>query len=479
MKLTLIVPNYRLTNDAEHMYHAYAPYNLCVLAAMVEDICEVQIIDAYVNNMSNPDLESAIRKSSPDIAGITVLMDQMAQTGHEVAKIVKKISPNILTILGGVYATMNPLIAVEDDNLDYICVGEGEYVLRDLIKFFNKEVPTLPEKGLVYKENGKIINKGRSAFIEDLNAIPLPAYHLIDFDKYSNKVSRRNAVDSPRTFPYARLHTSRGCPLGCSFCQVGLISGKKFRYRNSEKVIVEIRLLKDRYGIKSFIVSESNFLFNRKRVEEILNAIIEQDLVMPWLSEDTGVMHMDKDLLKLMRKSGCEYVGCAIETGNDRIMNEIIQGKRFSKEHALEVVSFAKELGMYVAANFIIGFPTETWDEIRETLQFAELLNADYTRIFNLVPLKNTKLWELCEKEGCFREGYDHFNMTASWNSSSVRSNEYSSNDLTILRTFEWDRINFSVAEKRRKTANRLQMTDEDLHRMRKETRLNMYTSIK
>jgi len=479
MKLTLIVPNYRLANDAEHMYYAYAPYNLCVLAAMVEDICEVQIIDAYVNNMSNPDLESAIRKSSPDIAGITVLMDQMAQTGHEVAKIVKKISPNILTILGGVYATMNPLIAVEDDNLDYICVGEGEYVLRDLIKFFNKEVPTLPEKGLVYKENGKIINKGRSAFIEDLNAIPLPAYHLIDFDKYSNKVSRRNAVDSPRTFPYARLYTSRGCPFDCTFCQVGSISGKKFRYQNVEKVIVEIRLLKDRYGIKSFIVSDDNFFLNRKRVEEILNAIIEQDLVMPWLSEDTGVMHMDKDLLKLMRKSGCEYVGCAIETGNDRIMNEIIQGKRFSKEHALEVVSFAKELGMYVAANFIIGFPTETWDEIRETLQFAELLNADYTRIFNLVPLKNTKLWELCEKEGCFREGYDHFNMTASWNSSSVRSNEYSSNDLTILRTFEWDRINFSVAEKRRKTANRLQMTDEDLHRMRKETRLNMYTSIK
>ncbi|MBF0558798.1 MAG: B12-binding domain-containing radical SAM protein [Nitrospirae bacterium] len=479
MKLTLIVPNYRLAKDAEHMYYAYAPYNLCVLAARVEDICEVEIIDAYVDDMSRPDLEAAIRKSAPDVAGITVLMDQMAHSGHDVAGIVKKISPNILTILGGVYATMNPMTAVEDDNFDYICVGEGEYVLRDLIKFLKKEAPSLPEKGLVYKENGKIVDKGRSAFIEDLNAIPLPAYHLIDFDKYSKEVSRRNSVDCPRTFPYARLHTSRGCPFGCSFCQVGAISGKTFRYRSVEKVIEEIKLLKDRYGIKSFIVSESNFLFNRKRVEGILNAMIEQDLVMPWLSEDTGVMHMDKDLLKLMRKSGCEYMGCAIETGNDRVMNEIIQGKRFSKEHAIEVVSFAKELGMYVAANFIIGFPTETWDEIRETLRFAELLNADYTRIFNLVPLKNTKLWDICEKDGFFKEGYDHFNMTASWNASSVRSNEYSPNDLTVLRVFEWDRINFGVAEKRIKTAKRLEMTEEDLKLMRKKTRDNLYASIK
>ena len=478
MKLTLIVPNYRLANDAEHMYYAYAPYNLCILAAMVEDICKVEILDAYVNNFSESDLISAIEKSVPDVVGITVLMDQMATTGHKVAEITKEINPIIITIMGGVYATMNPMTAVKDANLDYICVGEGEYVLKDLMKFFKNRTKPFPTKGVVYKENGEIINSGRSDFIDDLDALPMPAYHLIEFTKYSNQVSRRNSVDSPRTLPYARLYTSRGCPFDCTFCQVGSISGKKFRYQSVENVIREIKLLKETYGIKSFIVSDDNFFLNRTRVVNILKAMIEQNLVMPWLSEDTGIMHMDKELLELMYKSGCEYIGCAIETGNDRVMNDIIKGKRFTKEHALEMVSIAKDLGLYVAANFIIGFPTETWDEIRETIQFAESLKADYIRIFNLVPLKNTKLWDICIRENSFRDGYDHFNMNASWNRGLVKSSEYSSNDLTILRTFEWDRINFSSPEKRKKTAKRLEISEDELNRIRQSTRENMYASV-
>jgi len=160
-------------------------------------------------------------------------------------------------------------------------------------------------------------------------------------------------------------------------------------------------------------------------------------------------------------------------------MNTIIKGKRFSREHAVNMVSIAKRLGIYVAANFIIGFPTETWDEIRETIQFAELLDADYVRIFSLVPLKNTELWSMCEKMKSFRDGYDHFNLNSSWNTSLIKSPEYSSNDLTILRAFEWDRINFTTHGKRKKTAKRLGMTEVELNCMRQETRKNIYASIK
>ena len=231
MKITLVVPNYRLAKDAEHMYYAYVPYNLCLLAAMIEDICEVEIVDAYADDLSKSDLSNVIRKSAPDIVGITVLMDQMAQTGHQVTEITKNIDRDILTIMGGVYVTMNSTTAIEDENLDYACVGEGEYVLRDFVRFFNGEIKELPEKGLVYEKNGKIVNGGRSDFIEDLDKLPVPAYHLTDFTKYCNKVTRRNSVDSPRIFPYARLYTSRGCPFGCTFCQVGSIAGKKYRYQ--------------------------------------------------------------------------------------------------------------------------------------------------------------------------------------------------------------------------------------------------------
>ncbi len=329
------------------------------------------------------------------------------------------------------------------------------------------------------KETGKKINLGKAEYIKDLDSLPPPAYHLVDFSKYSTKVTRRNSVDSPRNFPYARLYTSRGCPYDCSFCQVGEISGRKFRFQSVKKVLEEMKILKEKFGVKSFIISDDNFFMHRRRVVELLNGMIENDLVMPWLSEDTGVMHLDKELLDLCKKSGCEYIGCAIETGNDRIMTDIIKGKKFTKPHVMEMVRYAQNIGLFVAANFIIGFPTETWDEITETLHFADKLSADYTRIFNLIPLKNTPLWEMCEKEDAFRDGYDHFNMSHSWNGGMIKAPAYTSNDLMVLRTFEWDRINFANPEKRKKIAKRLEMSDEELLSMRKLTRDGMYKRLK
>lgn len=480
MKTLLIVPNYRLAEDANHMYYTYAPYNLCILAATIEKICETKIIDAYNDNLTHEELKNIIIKENPDVVGITTLMDQMKRHGHAVAKIIKDINKDIKVLYGGVYVTMNPNVAIKDENVDYFFLGEGEHTLPHMIKYFKGEVKDLPTKGIMYvdRESGKIINLGKAEYIQDLDSLPPPAYHLIDFEKYSTKVTRRNSVDSPRLFPYARLYTSRGCPFDCSFCQVGEISGRKFRFQSVKKVIEEMKILKEDYGVKSFIISDDNFFMHKKRVKEILNAMIENDLAMPWLSEDTGVMHLDKELLDLCKKSGCEYIGCAIETGNERIMKDIIRGKKFTKSHVFEMVRYAQSLDLFVAANFIIGFPTETWDEIRETLKFADELSPDYVRIFNLIPLKNTPLWEMCEKEEAFRDGYDHFNMKQSWNGGLIKSKNYTSNDLLILRTFEWDRINFAKPEKREKIRERLEMTHLELDQMRRKTIDGVFTRI-
>ena len=117
----------------------------------------------------------------------------------------------------------------------------------------------------------------------------------------------------------------------------------------------------------------------------------------------------------------------------------------------------AKSKGIFCSANFIIGFPTETWDEIRETIAFAEKLNADYTRIHILVPLKGTKMFEMVENEGLLNERYDHFNQKAleSWNDRVKKL--YIRNDLTILKVFEWDRLNLPDPKKEKKFANGLE----------------------
>jgi radical SAM superfamily enzyme YgiQ (UPF0313 family) len=436
---------------------------------MVEDICEVEIIDAYEENMTQDEFISALDRSRPDVVGITVLMDQFAATGHLTAMLVKKYKPEIIVTMGGVYVTMNPQAAILDLNVDYLVLGEGEYVLRDMIGYFRGDNP-LPEKGICYRINDTIVNRGRADLIVNLDALPRPAYHLIRFDRYSNSPPRKETIGSPRVFPYIRMLTSRGCPYNCSFCQVANITGRRFRPKSADAVIKEIIWLKEKYNIQSIIFEDDNFFLDKKRVFDILNGMIEHDLVMPWIGADVAVFCLDEGLLRVMRDSGCEYIGIALETGNERILKEIIRGKPINFDHARKMVSAAKKLGIYVAANFIIGFPTETWDEIRQTLRYAEDLDADYIRIFCAIPLRNTRLWDLCVEENAFIAEYDHFNLSSAWNTGLIETKDFSAHDLSILRAYEWDRINFSTPEKRLRTAEMLNITEEELLNIRRNT---------
>ena len=125
LKLSLIVPNYRWNEDDPHTYWTYLPYGYTLLAAMVENICDVEIIDSYLEDMTQKEVSNILKKNKPDVVGITCLMDAHGNTGHDVAKIAKKVLPNVTTLYGGVYVTMNPKIVSEDKNVDYVVVGEG------------------------------------------------------------------------------------------------------------------------------------------------------------------------------------------------------------------------------------------------------------------------------------------------------------------------------------------------------------------
>lgn len=401
LRVSLVVPNFRWAEwDVNTLWH-FIPYNLCLLAAMIEDLCEVNILDAYKLNLNEDKFVAELRKFNSDIVGITVLMDQYAASGHKAAKLSKTVSKNIKVIMGGVYATMNPQIVMEDPNIDFNVIGEGEYVLKDLINHFIGKNP-LPEKGICYRLNGKVVNTGHADFIQDLDSIPMPAYHLIDFSKYANSIHRKS-VDSPRKYPYARILTSRGCPYNCVFCQVESISGKKFRPRSPENVLNEMQFLKDNYGVSSIIFDDDNLFTNRERAIGIFQGMINRKLAMPWVAIAVAVFKLDAELVKLMRLSGCEYIAIAIESGTERVLKEIIK-KPINFEHAKKMIQLAKETGIYVATNFIVGFPTETWDEIRQTIKFAEEIDVDYVKLFSAIPLRNTKLWDLCKKEGALKK---------------------------------------------------------------------------
>jgi len=475
LKVMLVVPNMQWACwDINTLWH-YWPYGLCLLAAMVEDLCEITIVDANQRKISEDQFRKEVQRKNPDIVGITVLMDQYGPAGHKAAAIVKDVSPKSCVFIGGVYATMNAEDVIRDKNIDYVFIGESEFTFRDFVQHRLGQKKDLPSKGLCYRQKGRIINTGSADFIQDLDQIPPPAYHLIDFHEYSKGVDRKS-VDSPRAYPYARIVTSRGCPVGCNFCQVEFIMGKKFRARSAKNVLKEIAFLKETYGVKSLIFDDDNLLMDKKRAVAIFQGMIDQGLAMPWTSIGLAVFKLDEELIKLMRKSGCSYISVAIESGNKRVLKEIIR-KPVNFDYAKKMIKAAQQEGIYVAGNFIVGFPTETWGEIRETVQFAQDSGIDYMKLFAAIPLRHTRLWDLCVKEKAFKKGFNENDKR--WSTGQIETPNFSADDLTILRAYEWDRVNFTDPQKRERTAKMMGVTEEELLEIRMRTLKNAIKNIR
>ena len=184
----------------------------------------------------------------------------------------------------------------------------------------------------------------------------------------------------------------RGCPERCSFCQVPA-QGSYFRQRSPDHVCDEIEWLRE-YGIKEIVFDDDNMLTNTKRAKDLLKRMIERGLKMPWWYSSVAVWRLDEEMIDLMIESGLQNMNIAIEAGSERITRNIVL-KPLDYEHAKKMIAYARKKGLFVAANFIIGFPTETWEEIRETIKVAENLNLDYVKIFIAIPLRNTEMYDL------------------------------------------------------------------------------------
>ena len=474
INVLLIIPNLNwIDKDVNSLWDVF-PWNLCLLAAMIEDFCDVTILDAYKENLSEDDLHSRIKSISPDVMGVTVLMDQYGEAGLTCAKITKNVDKDIVTLIGGVYATVNSDKIVKDTNFDYVVIGEAEYVFRDLLLYLQGNDEIKITNGIAYIDDGVVVNKGHSDLIKNLSKLPRPAYHLIDFLSYANTYSDRKSVDAPSAYPYARIVTSRGCPFKCSFCQVPSIQGKYFRTRSVEHILDEILWLKNEYGIKAIIFDDDNLYTNMKKSKQLFKGMIKSGLNLPWVSIATAVFRLDEEIIDLMYESGCRFIDIAIESGSERVIKEIVK-KPVDHKRAIDLVKYAKNKGIFVSSNFIIGFPGETWDEILETISFAEKIDLDYAKIFIAIPLKNTPMYDMAKEIGALKDD----NVDSIWTSGGMlETEEFNSNDLTILRAYEWERINFTNPSRRKKIADRMGISIDELNQIRKRTLKNARKKI-
>src|ERR1017187_370217 len=197
-KILLVIPNAKWLNEAAS-WHLH-PYPLTLLAsALPRDRYNIRIIDCNLDDHSLDDFSALVKDWSPAVVGFSVLANEYGVTGHKAASVVKSVNPEIITVMGGVYATTRPFDVIRDPNIDYAVLGEGEYVFPKLLDFMEGKAD-FPAEGVARMVGTKADIRPQVHFIQDLDALPYPDTDLIDFDRYANE-SFKHVVDAPRALP--------------------------------------------------------------------------------------------------------------------------------------------------------------------------------------------------------------------------------------------------------------------------------------
>ncbi|MBW2975189.1 B12-binding domain-containing radical SAM protein, partial [Candidatus Woesearchaeota archaeon] len=380
----------------------------------------------------------------------------------------------ITVIVGGIYPTLLPRMIMSDDNIDYAIMGEGEFRFPRLLKYLeNKNFSIEDIDGLAYKKDKEVIVQKVLNYIQDLDALPFPDYSDLDFYAYANKGNKYSYFIYPQNFPYAFTITSRGCPFNCIFCSSKAINGPKIRFRSAENVLKEVEWLLEKYKIKEIIFLDDNIYLNRTRMKKILLGLIElrKKYFFKWKSPNVAVYALDDEILELAKESGCYQIAIAIESGCEEVL-ELMKKPYRKLDTVWKAVNKARSLGIIVTAMFVLGIPGEKWEQIRKTIHFAEELALDYVSFSIATPLPKTELYEIAKRDNLLTKNFGFTNLDfKGYGKALITTNEFTPQELQILRAFEWDRINFKDKNKWPIIAEMNGITLEELQQWRVKTR--------
>lgn len=351
---------------------------------------EVFLIDSIVRKLGIVDFCEALKAIRPQVLGLKVFSLDVA-TARQTLREAKASMPEIVTIVGGPHPS-----CLEADDLmnlfqeaDFAFRGEGEEALPQLLSHLGEKGPekgAIP--GLVWREEGRAMANPR-ALVEDIDALDFPAWDLIDPRRYRVSYSFMNGA-----LPSAPILLSRGCPYKCTFCASPLIIGSKVRKRNISSVLEEIRLLKEKFQVRTFDIVDENFLYEREYALQFCHSLLDEGVDIHWnLPYGVRVENIDREVIKAMESSGCFALSLGIESGNQAILNKARKG--LNLETLREKIQIIKENShILLQGFFILGFPDEGEEEINDTITLARRLPLDMVTFSPLRVNPGTQLYE-------------------------------------------------------------------------------------
>jgi radical SAM superfamily enzyme YgiQ (UPF0313 family) len=382
MKTALIFPRLKYPSGD-------APIGIACLASSAKAHAGVipDIIDATFF-ASVEEVYARLRGKNYAVAGLSV-MSFMLEDAIKIADFIKQDSPDTKVVFGGPHPTVMPEQTLKNGSVDAVVIGEGEMTFVEILKAGGNFEGV---KGLWHKDkNGEIIKNPQRDGFENLDSLPYPDYSNFDMTNYLSNWFQLDSVG--RGFKGINIISSRGCPFQCTYCQPTLDSlfGKKIRKRSPENIVGELKALKEKYGINAFMFVDDTFVFSKKWVESICNLLISEKMGLLWAANFRADL-VDEDLLALMHKAGLRKAFLGIESGSQRVLDQVFD-KRITIDQVKKSVSLFKKIGVKCQGYFMLGSPTETVEEINKTIRFAVSLPIDEATFSITTPLPHTHLY--------------------------------------------------------------------------------------
>ncbi|MBL4747397.1 MAG: B12-binding domain-containing radical SAM protein [Magnetovibrio sp.] len=420
-----------------------------------------------------------IEKFKPDaivlMQAILTFATAMDWDGARAFETARKSNPTIIRVLTGNYATNYPGKGVESGVCDYSIRGEAELTVGDLLKALSDHEDIGRIAGVSYqdKSGATLVNEAYPSVI--LADLPLPDYDSLDA---LHKAGYQDVLEKGKIrFPehgssYRDIMTSRSCILRCSFCSVAPLRGPRQKYRRKPMgmIIDEIKQAMDQ-GVEEIHFFDDLFATSEADIMEFTNAMVKHNLKFPWfVAQGMPLWPLTPDALAAMKETGMYRIICPFESGNDRVLKNVCGKIHSSVDHHHNVAVWARALDLEVIGMFVVGMHGETRYEIRDSLKFAEdHSEIDYSVFSIATPLVGTRLLRNVMRDSRM-EDPNQINKVIKRTVGLFETSEFRSYEMGVIRTFDWDRINFSTPERRAKYAKMMGMSLAEVKAAREDS---------
>lgn len=360
---------------------------MCLGAVAREMGWEARAIDSYLEDDPERALIDALRELEPAVIGLSALTAER-NCMHRLARVARAAAPHAVILAGGAHPSADATDVLSNEAIDAAVLGEGEATLRDLLARIERGQPWKQVPGLCVRgSDGAAYETPPRANIQDLDALPFPAWDLTDPDAYA----RRRGMSLAGLRRYMPLTTSRGCPYRCTYCHD--IQGKRFRSHSPAYVLRMIDELISRYGIYDFDITDDIFNFDADRMLSICDGLIARGPGIGFTCPN-GIRadRMTVEQADRMARAGCQYVAIAIETATRRLQKQIKKHLRFDKVQP--IIDAFTDRNVFTSGFFMVGFPSETEQELRATIEFAVSSKLHAAYFFVVTPFGGTEMHE-------------------------------------------------------------------------------------